>query len=529
VTSTTAERGAGTLAGAGPAEPAQRWAMPLDRAVVAACLAGVALVVTGLLIPSSPDYRDAIALSAVLGAAMLIVIVLRFRASGSDPLDPLLVYTGVLLFYFVIHTVWLGLKSQYPYQFIVLPFEDALPKTELLIAAAFAALLVGYRLHGSRASRPPRKPVAARISDVPTWLLVLIFIAGLVFNLLALKAGAFDKSTESQFKTTGNVQVLQTLAYTGYLGFAVALCKLLLIPRGERPLTLKLAVWGFMLPTQVAFGFAVGAKMQAFFALFALILAFNKIVRPLRPRTILLAVLVFMFVVSPVIQSSRVDGLQSGAHVSTVGDLGTTLSGTPARLMKLVTDPATALTGFDIVNNRTNGSETVALAVKYTPSLGPYQYGRPWARIPLSLIPRFVWPNKPFSTQARDFSIVYGGESAARGYGLGLAPTIPGDLYLNFGIAGVLLGFVAIGWLLRYITRLIERHGHDPALGVVIYIVVMSQLMLVEQDVGLTGATLLPQVIVAAALVACLRRFAGRTGRDAAAQTSALPAASLAG
>jgi hypothetical protein len=75
-----------------------------------------------------------------------------------------------------------------------------------------------------------------------------------------------------------------------------------------------------------------------------------------------------------------------------------------------------------------------------------------------ALIPRLVWPGKPEITRGTWFSVYVGFARSEEG-GYSLAQTATGELYLNFGLLGVLFGM----WLIGAIDGLTWRStGLDP-------------------------------------------------------------------
>jgi hypothetical protein len=70
-------------------------------------------------------------------------------------------------------------------------------------------------------------------------------------------------------------------------------------------------------------------------------------------------------------------------------------------------------------------------------------------------IPRIIWPEKPIIARGQWFARQLGmGQSIGRGryaFSNAINMTIPGELYLNFGWAGVMIGCTAVGFLLMTI------------------------------------------------------------------------------
>jgi hypothetical protein len=84
----------------------------------------------------------------------------------------------------------------------------------------------------------------------------------------------------------------------------------------------------------------------------------------------------------------------------------------------------------------------VELAFDHTGVDTPFQNGRTLLDLPFAFIPRIIWPDKPGVPAGQLFnrSFVKGGEPDTY-----ISPSHFGELYWNFGWAGVLIGMTAIG------------------------------------------------------------------------------------
>lgn len=82
-------------------------------------------------------------------------------------------------------------------------------------------------------------------------------------------------------------------------------------------------------------------------------------------------------------------------------------------------------------------SKTVMRVIEYSLEHDILLYGQSYYRLLFTVIPRSIWPNKPENTQQIVADWL---EPAA--IGLSLPPGIIGDVFINFGIFGVILMFV---------------------------------------------------------------------------------------
>ena len=106
------------------------------------------------------------------------------------------------------------------------------------------------------------------------------------------------------------------------------------------------------------------------------------------------------------------------------------------------------------LDGRLNQNALVGAAVIYHEDGGaPFAYGAtipPWA-----LIPRAVWPNKPDIGGGGAVVSEYTGIQFAEGTSVGAGQVL--EFYINFGVPGVLIGFLGLGYLLMRLDQGIMR------------------------------------------------------------------------
>jgi hypothetical protein len=72
-----------------------------------------------------------------------------------------------------------------------------------------------------------------------------------------------------------------------------------------------------------------------------------------------------------------------------------------------------------------------------------------------SVVPRAIWPNKPMSAGSGDLVSTYTGIPFAEGTSVGIGQVM--ELYINFGLTSVVIGFVVIGGVLAYLDETAVR------------------------------------------------------------------------
>src|SRR5919108_565430 len=100
-----------------------------------------------------------------------------------------------------------------------------------------------------------------------------------------------------------------------------------------------------------------------------------------------------------------------------------------------------------------------------------------WWMVPFyPFVPRFIWPSKPVLIKGQRFSIATGSTASNS-----MAITIPGDLYLEFGFPGLVIGMFLSGMLGQWLTNMIGGHLRKESL--VIYTGVFWSVVFLESGV----------------------------------------------
>jgi len=99
---------------------------------------------------------------------------------------------------------------------------------------------------------------------------------------------------------------------------------------------------------------------------------------------------------------------------------------------------------------------SVAVVIRDVPRWVPYAEGRTLFYPTLAyFVPRILWPDKPRHTLGREFGVTFRVVQILDNL-TSIAPTVPGELYWNFDVPGVVIGMALWGMLLRVLYR---RYG----------------------------------------------------------------------
>jgi len=132
-----------------------------------------------------------------------------------------------------------------------------------------------------------------------------------------------------------------------------------------------------------------------------------------------------------------------------------------------------------LVNRHTSG-ETVASILAYGDAVDLEVTGIDLALIPaFAFVPRAVWPDKPAPFSPQVSSAFRGVEGNRTSFGI----THTGDLFLRHGLAGVVIGSLALGLLYRLLYGwLVDRPG-ATAVGAVLYMALFWRIIFVNAEI----------------------------------------------
>lgn len=203
-----------------------------------------------------------------------------------------------------------------------------------------------------------------------------------------------------------------------------------------------------LVPLTMIFNFFTGSKARFLWPLLMVLLGYLVVERRLRWRW-MVAGLVLIVVFFPAANFYRLV-FQEGFKRNPIEVLMN-----PAPVLRGVAEFASRSTfgewleiGYGATTKRLNSLGQLCVVVRDVPDRVPFQGGWTIANIGLSLIPRALWPGKPGMTIGQWVS-----ENFTHGGGVetstSVGPTWIGELYLNFGFPGIVVGMGLFGVMLR--------------------------------------------------------------------------------
>lgn len=150
-----------------------------------------------------------------------------------------------------------------------------------------------------------------------------------------------------------------------------------------------------------------------------------------------------------------------------------------------VTTENTGISVFDpfIFNKNLLDISKTGHIINGVPEKMNFMYGTSFLSVIYSPIPRVLWPQKPAVSIGKDISHkIYGLSNKVQA---GIPPGIAAELFLNFGYAGILIGFFLIGMLLKWLYS-----GFEFAKGMNKNRVILYTTIVVDITITLFGSSI---------------------------------------
>jgi hypothetical protein len=379
-----------------------------------------------------------LALSAAIALVVCVSVPQLWRLR-EDLLDaPALYVASSVLLFGLMSLSWMGTPFNPP------PGVGPADVTKALVMISAALLCFSI---GALTAGPPRTRRSRATSGTvrSPGFLVGVFVVGLAATTAGLATGAIGYRADLTRTQGVSAAAEPLILLSGLAPFAV-LCAA--VVRLNRPSAFSGRSLGTLVAIQIVVGLVAGFKGQAILPVEYLLLAYIGAKGRIPWRAVAVASAALFLIVLPVVNGLRAQ-LRNGY-------------GTPAAASRAVTDldairPDRALEQSNqYVTPRLRYADQVALIMRDTPRIYPFAEGATYSPgLLLQGVPRAVWRDKPVLDQATQYAHTYW--QIPETYHTATPMTQLGDLYRNFGWAGVLAGALTIGLLLGAYQRIASR------------------------------------------------------------------------
>jgi hypothetical protein len=469
---------------------------------------------------ASNDDQWAFWISNVISLGIILNYYLLIRRSP-DVLEVVIPVGGLYLITFTLRGLFLYLNADPTY---VNPWVQSnlhlLGRMSSYVLAGFAGFLLAYY-------SPISAGVARKLPRVvSTWDLgrlgeraVRIYCVCLVARLLRIIPTGTYPFQEYVTTYLGNaLGLVSTLT-----DVAVVLYAIYYYSRRKAGVTAGRAAFGAMVAIQLMTGLMTGYREPVVVSLMAVLFARHYVWRGLRMREVAIGVVLVVFVITPVSRAYR--NLVWGKGTGTLPAL-TMLPGAVASEAGEQYRSGTSLLDYAAksmanISSRFHGADSMIACMATVPRYVEFQDGKTLYLLPISvLVPRALWPEKPKIGLGTFFrEKIWRGPEEESGSGGQIAITQVGELYINFGLWGVIVGMMVLGVIHRCAYECWRenfREGNYNAL--LFYFAALICFLGVERNLAFAYGYLCKLLILLYFLCRYLNRgpvFVRRKGRSA--------------
>ena len=448
-------------------------------------LAGLLLVILGMA--ASWGLHQLLGLAAYpievcLGIAILLGLcvtpmVRSARTGGFDLFELAVGFAGIYFLYFGLRALVLLvdpgiLSTKTPHPSVIIA---GLPLAIWYANLGMAAYLAGYRASGRLASLKDRflKADSAVDARVIVGAAITIYVLGWLARLPELLRGWFVTVAASRF-AADIPPTMQTVSYFSLLGvFGYALSLLALyVPGGNRPLPRIVAAT--FTPLELFYAFLIGSKFHLGLVISILLIVRHYLYRRISPRSVVVTILTFVFVVAPVITVYRGVAAVKDLPLRTFGQQLPRLGVQTIAGLRAFTPERYVEGSVRDFTDRLSGIDGLAVTLRGVPLVVDYVHGGTLVWVFKILIPTVLQPGKnaPLAQVLSPVPRLFGFPDARNG---GIAITSVAEFYWNFGAPGVLIGMWLVGALQGGLVALLLRP--PSPLGVFVYAVIWAWMM----------------------------------------------------
>gem|GEM_PF-6295132 len=420
-------------------------------------------------IPSGSVYNPTgvTLFSMIFGSLVMLYPFVRNVLYDKDLLDPAVVVGGLLFAYFPLRGFSIGVMG------LPSPFPSFIAATDKLLAPFTAGLIIisigsiayyaGHRL-SFRGPRTPIWPSVSRRTVLLPNLLAIWALSIAVHFLLTVEV-----------ITSGNA-ILYHVTSWHYLAVLVLLAYNFSSGRDH----ISWIVVGAILFVEVALVTVIEFSLNSLLMLLTFSTLAYHYLGPgvtVKKISMLSGGIIVLFPISTI--AERVQAGDSLLEAIAQGTLG-------------------SYWGLERFFNRMIGTDALTMIVARTPEVVQFQGGETLLFAIYGLIPRAIWSGKPSIIMCGVNNQYFSGRGADAN--TCAAMTVPGELYWNFGTAGIIVGLFAIGLLLGLVYRWFMNGTGGPknCALIVIYSLVLLQIMRFESGFGQLVSNLIKGVGFAA-------------------------------
>ncbi|MFQ5850572.1 MAG: O-antigen polysaccharide polymerase Wzy [Candidatus Binatia bacterium] len=446
----------------------------------------------GFAIFMDPDSIAVWSLTVLLFFQVSIPFARLSHPKEDDPLNFLVLISFMYFLHFVARPVFLLFNPDEMMRFG--PDAEALLANALLYTnIGFASLLIGYHSFAGCRLANYLPPLACKLRKGRLFnTIVLLYAVGLLMRLIVFSKGWHLRYASGAYygEVSAWFRVIDYLAVFSLYGFLLATLYVFYTRYGRTNL---LPLWYLMLGIEFTSAVLGGSKFALLFAFLAPLMAWRYRQMRMKVWPLLAASVAFIIIAFPFLTVYRAsidyEVILGGGYTAALGAL------LPAVASSFLSNPWVWVEQvFVQVLTRFHGIVSMMAIIAGVPDLVDYQHGKTLLGAIASLVPTFLWPAKDEAIISAGYLMAWQIWNLGTRAGAGIGSTQIGELYMNFGMLGVITGMFVLGAFYRFTyTYLIERQMHFMSLFLYIYMVYW--MLPVDFDFQLAYGNLIKQML----------------------------------
>ena len=352
------------------------------------------------------------------------------------------------------------LAINYPLRILILYFFPKASKPEYPGLIAYDNLLhlstlqiggiltfcVAYSLVDSRLRHHPilsRSAIEVQRSDVG--IIAVVFGASVLAIAYKIATGDYISFLIGQNKILALANLVDNLVMMGWIPFAAA-WYLFLAQLLKRPAhwLLFVLINAILLPYQII----QGSKTFLMLPLLIILVTYYFYRRKIPGLALVVSLLFAAYFVFPFVTSFREYIVRNYGAIPSIDQFET------KRLVDEVyldaqNQKQSVVEKILGVLGRFVGADELYNMECMVPQYVPYKHGRDLLAIPLAFVPRAIWPSKPIISTGAEYGVALGTLTS-------VTPFPFGEMYWNFGKAGIIIGMFIWGVVLALLMRLYD-------------------------------------------------------------------------
>lgn len=403
---------------------------------------------------------DYLLLLAVYGLASASFVVPRISADPSR-------FFELPVFVTVVSFVGFGLTPLY---FVVtgeqagsLPSDPSdLERALFYVMIGMIAFWAGCSTIRPRAGVPAGKPepgVSGARKSIALWA-VAVYIPALAAKVYLLSAHlyGYTQSLELYYAHLASTQVWVEVSQLGTCALAIAAIEKYRRPGDD----LSRLVFYLIFASQCFWGLMSGMKGEFLINFAVVFVVASTVQRRLRARWGLAALLA-LILLYPLQNPYRAIVGGGGMDVTTLSDARNASELAFSQTVSSEQNLGSWLQhGMHSTVVRLEWLRIVSWALSEGSQYPGLQTKAYWWTLPLyPFVPRLLWPTKPIDDEGERLTVVFGGD-----YKSGTTITYPGDLYLEYGLPGVIVGMFLLGMFCQWLTARLKAGESERGLFV---------------------------------------------------------------